>query len=334
MTPTQRELAELLAAKKSQPARPVLTQRSLTLRPECQHLGGRVGQSCGSILRECGLHECVTTVYTPCVEAKRLCAKCPDYSTQETALRTPTWAYCITTVPSRKVDLFPRTLRSLAEAGFPTPSVFVDGAQPSDATEYANLGLSHATLRLGAPAKTFGNWVLSLYETYIRNPNCDRYAVFQDDFVTSKNLRTYLDRIKFPVKGYLNLYTFPSNSFSALRQRGLRTPPDGFTGWYKSNQLGRGAVALVFDRDGVMELLKADHMVTRPTHPSRGTKAVDGAIVSAMNKAGYNEFVHYPTLVQHTGEKSSMGNQPHQQGIDFRGEEADAATFPVNEVFQ
>jgi len=223
------------------------------------------------------------------------------------------WAYGITTVPERIDDLFPGTLNSLKNAGFESPHVFVDGG--SDLTAYSKFDLE-VTLRGSQNVRTAGNWVLSLYELYIRNPTADRYAIFQDDFVTYKNLREYLEKCEFPSHGYWNLYTFPANQELAPDQESV--------GWYLSNQYGRGAVALVFSLEGVTKLLTSQHMIMRPQDPRRGWRAVDGGVVTALKKEGWKEYVHNPSLVQHTGDISAMRNKPHKKAESFRGEEFDA----------
>ena len=222
------------------------------------------------------------------------------------------WSYGVTTVPLRIEGLLPRTLKSLAGAGFDEPQLFVDGAK--NTAQYERFGLSIAchfpTIRI------FGNWVLALWELYVRSPSADRYAIFQDDFVTYKNLRQYLDQCAYPDQGYWNLYTFPQNQILA--------PTDGSTGWYLSNQCGKGAVALVFSHEAVTTLLVQPYMVARPQDCKRGWCAVDGGIISAFKKVGWKEYVHNPSLVQHTGIVSSMRNKPHQLAESFRGEDFDA----------
>jgi len=206
--------------------------------------------------------------------------------------------------------LLPRTLDSLAKAGFDRPRLFIDGA-PCDHA-YDHFGLETTT---HYPCiQTFGNWVLSLWELYLRSPQYERYAIFQDDFVTYRNLREYLDSCEFPVCGYWNLYTFPKNQ---------RRAPPGHEGWYLSDQLGKGAVALVFSLKGVEPVLGHPHMVGRP-QSARGHRSVDGGIVTAFVKAGWQEYVHNPSLVQHTGIHSSMRNRKQQLAESFRGEEFDA----------
>ena len=227
------------------------------------------------------------------------------------------WAYGITTVSKRFDDLLPTTLDSLALGGFENPHIFIDGCSEID-TPTALLSQYSVTCRR-EQIRTFGNWYLGLLELYIRNPRADRYAMFQDDLVTYQNLRTYIEKVPYPDMGYCNLYTFPENHT-------LKEDKDDY-GWYLSNQKGKGAVALVFNRHAVTTLLQADHMVMRPQDSHRGWRAIDGGIVSAMKKGGYKEFVHNPSLVQHTGLVSVMQNKQHQKADSFRCE-----TFNAEEL--
>jgi hypothetical protein len=230
------------------------------------------------------------------------------------------WAYCVTTVPERRRDLLPRTLASLAQAGFGQPRLYVDGWDGRGGL-YDGLGLE-VTARQ-TRVRTHGNWVLSLYETYIRHPDAERYAIFQDDLATVRNLHAYLDRCAYQPRTYWNLYTFPSNQGLCPRDEHNRP----VNGWYRSNQFGRGAVGLVLDRETVLTLLSSRYMVERPLDCHRGHRSVDGGIVTALAREGWSEMVHHPSLVQHTGDVSAMGNRPHQKASSFPGEEYDALTL-------
>lgn len=216
------------------------------------------------------------------------------------------WSYGITTVPARFNDLLPQTLLSLREAGFTEPRIFIDGA--GTLPEY----LKQYSITQHVPKlRTAGNWITAAWELYLREPHAERYAVFQDDFVTYTNLREYLERCAYPHHGYLNLYTFPENNKS-------------MRGWYLSNQLGRGAVALVFSNEALRHLLSQPYFVDRPQDPQKGHILIDGGIVETMKKSGWQEYVHNPSLVQHTGKHSSMGSRTHDLADTFLGEGYDA----------
>lgn len=223
----------------------------------------------------------------------------------------------MTTVNTRLVDLLPRTLQSLAKAGFESPRLFIDGADhsviPSSLHKYPIT--SHCP-----NLRTYGNWILSAWELYVREPHAERYAIFQDDFVTYPNLRQYLEQCDYPARGYWNLYTFPINERKEAN------------GWYVApHQRGLGAVALVFSNECLRKLLGSQYMADRPLDASRGWKSVDGGIVSALKgsrtEPGWQEWVHYPSLVQHTGINSSMGNKKQELALSFRGEDFDALSL-------
>lgn len=181
--------------------------------------------------------------------------------------------------------------------------------------------------------RTAGNWLLSLLELYVRDPNADRYAVFQDDFVTYRNLRKYLEQIPYPTGGYLNLLTFMDN------EQAIKDKPAGFhLASYvdteeererkrklnmggQDRQSGRGAVALVFDNEAAVALLSSKTLIKRFKDSTYGHRRIDGGVVHAMNELGFREYVHSPSLVFHTGEISSMGNSPHKNALSFRGED-------------
>lgn len=234
------------------------------------------------------------------------------------------WSCGLTCVPERRDALLPRTLASLAAAGWSAADVrlFVDGERglPKWLTDLESAG--HQITCRWPRLRTHGNWFLALHELFVREPNADRYAVFQDDFVTYRNLRAYLDAATYPEKGYLNLYTFPQNQRLA--------PAVGLTGrqrvgFFPSNQLGKGAVATVFSRAAALTLLSHPHMIERPMDAMRGHEAVDGGIVwSLVRKADFQEFCHNPSLVQHTGEVSSMRHKAYPAAPSFRGEHFDA----------
>jgi hypothetical protein len=237
-----------------------------------------------------------------------------------------TWAIGVTTVPQRRKDLLPKTIASMKQANFTDPWLFVDGE--ADTLSYPSEFRLNTVCRF-PKILTAGHWVLSLYELYIRHPAMERYAIFQDDVVFCKNVRTYLDALPFQPKTYWNLYTAPSNEVF-LGERHQGNPPVGF---HPSNQLGKGALALVFDREGVQTLLATRSLSNRPANTNLNTFAIDGGIQEALVvQNGYKELVHYPSLCQHTGYgKTTMGYVPnktnHRPSASFPGEEVDALHF-------
>lgn len=239
------------------------------------------------------------------------------------------WAYGVTTVKERLYDLLPKTLESLGAAGFDRPRLFIDDPPP-----FAGHPKELPTTYRHPRIRTYGNWILAVVELVCREPLADRYAIFQDDILALRNLRQYLEKCRYPDRGYLNLYTFPCNQ--------AKFPPDDDphrrfphkTGWFLSNQRGLGALGLVFSQDVAYKLLGSPHSWTRMRDPVRGPQAVDGGVVTALAHQGIKEYVHNPTLLQHTGTVSTMaghtktGPQLEQQtALYFQGTDFDALTL-------
>lgn len=216
------------------------------------------------------------------------------------------WSYGITTVPSRFKTTLPTTLDSLAKAGFELPRLFMDGAITEPPAYLHKYPLTHRYPTTGA----YGNWILSLLELYIRSPNADRYALFQDDMVTYIDLRKYLEATAYPKMGYLNLYTFPRNVQL------------GTEGWYRPVNRGLGAVALVFNNEAARALLAFPRTIDRIQDKDKGDRNIDGAVHDSMAKQGWHEYVHNPSLVQHIGNESTLGTDHNNQDLanTFKGE--------------
>lgn len=232
---------------------------------------------------------------------------------------TATWSYGITTVPSRFNSEFKTTLESLKQAGFDQPTIFVDG--PPGEADYESLNLP--VVYRQSNVKTAGHWMLSAWELYIRNSHAQYFAMFQDDFITYKSLKQYIELSGPPIDGYLNLYTFPQNQKLADRAK--------TTGWFRSNQRGLGAVALVFTNQNFKQLISHQHMRDRfqSLEPARNNRLrrdthLDGGIVDSFKKMGLFEYCHSPSLVQHIGDKTSMNSPKQMRAPKFNGPEFDA----------
>lgn len=223
------------------------------------------------------------------------------------------WAYGITVSPKRITTYLPATVDSLALGGFDLPSLFVDGPQ------LPNVGsLGRLTTYRMHPIKAYGNWLLSLMELWIRHPKAKMFALFQDDISVCRRLKEYLTVCNYPENGYLNLYTAPQNEVF-LKEREV--------GWYPSNQMGKGALGLVFSQRVAQILLGSAHMLVHHRNGSNGTKCIDGTVLTACKQAGITEYVHVPSLVQHTGTISAVGNSLKKMSQNFPGEQYNAMEF-------
>ena len=222
-----------------------------------------------------------------------------------------TWACGVTTVPERRSNgLLLRTLASLRAAGFDKPRLFVDGSRGDD-WDWRQLDLD-ITFRWPR-VRCVANWFLAALELIARNPTADRFAVFQDDVIFSQNVRQYLDATSYPEHGYLNLFTFRESERTILGTfTGFRPGASLNDSSYPSDwQKGLGALALVFSREALTTLLQSPHVYRKLLDVNGGWQRVDGAVVTAMNMAGWHEYVHAPTLCQHTGLRSTIEDARH-----------------------
>lgn len=227
------------------------------------------------------------------------------------------WAYGVTTVPERFFTTLPTTLDSLRLAGFGAPRLFIDGITASEMSLESNGLFEKYEVTIRTPiVRAFGNWILGIWELYLRQPNADLYAMFQDDFITYQNLRQYLETQAYPARGYWNLLSFPHNEKLAK----------GVAGWHLSCQRGKGAVALVFNRETVTTILSSyENIVERPMSKGvRSHTAIDGAVVDCLSKKGWKEYIHYPSLVFHTGQVSTLNHGKFPASRSFKGSGFDA----------
>jgi hypothetical protein len=235
------------------------------------------------------------------------------------------WAYGVTTCEKRLETLLPATLKSLAAGGFDKPRLFVDGIG-DDVGSVRHVLYKYDPSYIGLevtqrwPAiKTYGNWVLGLWELFLREPDADAYAMFQDDLLMCRNVRQYLEALSESGRmdcagGYFNLFTWgpieaalpyaPAGFLEGIVLGNDCPPPPVYHG--KTAQKGAGAVALVFSQKAAATLLHSSHTVEHAMNPISGWRSLDGAIVTAMNKAGFREYVHAPSLTQHTGQETSL----------------------------
>lgn len=228
------------------------------------------------------------------------------------------WSYGITTVPQRIQTTLPTTVKSLSRAGFDCPTLFVDGYLPGDyhIEYFYGIAQKKVAVVLHPNIGHLANWMTALVYLYSSDPCADRYVIFEDDLLSVVNLREYLEKTEYPEKTYFNLLTHNQN----LILTGCKE------GWCQSNQLGRGAVGLMFSRRAVQDLMASRAFVDRPTrwNPKVNQKrgGADGMVLDSLKQQGYLEYVHYPSLLQHVHSQSTLG---HAYGPvkGFKGEEYD-----------
>ena len=235
------------------------------------------------------------------------------------------WSVAVTTCENRRATFLPRTLKSLAAAGFTDPHLHCDGISAKFVLplDVSRRQANRATLR-NPSVGAIGSWFLTLWQLWLTDSQADYYAVFQDDIVLCHNVREYLENSigsptlvgeGLPDDGYYNLYTDVANhNLLGTYNR----PSRDYQGWYSSDQTGRGALALVFPRSAVPSILSWKKWLYLDT-----TASIDGMVSTALRMAHYTEYVHNPSLVQHVGNPSLI-NHLFTQSPCFLGEDQDA----------
>jgi hypothetical protein len=216
------------------------------------------------------------------------------------------WAYGITTVPERVGTLLPQTIASLAAAGFDRPVLFVDGQIT---------GCDRHEVVCHPRVGQLRNWMHALFYLFTTR-DADRYAIFEDDVQACRQLREYLERCPAG-KVYWNLITLDEN----------RAFTNDVPGWHESNQLGRSACGLVFDRSTVDCLLRMERFVRGP---GNGETMSDAVVIATLKSLGYKELIHYPSLLQHVGLESTLGNSIGRVSA-FVSEDVDLLSVPISE---
>lgn len=234
-----------------------------------------------------------------------------------TEIQKAVWSYGLITTPGRVETLLPKTLASLAAAGFEDPLIGVDRCSPEDAMRYAGRRFTIHSCH----GDNFANWWLTAHEVYLQNPFATHYAMFEDDLVISRGAREYLEATCRSNREYYSLFSWPINE--------SRARPE-FRGWNQSDQRGRGAVGLVFLRQVFLTLLAMPGMLHHATDQAvmphggiRGREQVDMAIAMSMSRAGVIEMYHSPSIVQHVGDSSESGHGSFEKSKTFAGEEFD-----------
>lgn len=300
---------------------------------QCKHLGRLMDEelvecpSCsGRVVLKvygCAIHG-RATLGKRVSDVEGCCRGCGQMEVESMRASEVRWACGVTTVPSRIDDgTLATTLRSLAAAGFDKPRLFVDGGSYS-VDWWRQLGLE-ATIR-HTPVSAWGNWLLGLTELLIREPMCHRYCMFQDDLLMCKGAKEYLSHLSYEKHTYWNLHSFPKNEHAC----------EGRVGLSKAALLGVSGLALVFDRDTVVDLLGHTNTASRcmEVEHNRGQTNLDGGVYWTLcNYLKYREMVHWPCLTQHVGHNSTLkgrNGRPHDafpMSESFRGEEFDAMSL-------
>ena len=238
-------------------------------------------------------------------------------SEDETKARKPLpliWAVGVTTAPRRQVTL-PRSLESLANAGWKDVYLFSDGPVETPDIDGLNLTVINRSKSSGI----YSNWILSATELWLRHPNAERILIVQDDTIFCRGVREYLEQRSVPKDGLISLYT----------AKGREANKPGFAP-VSPRLSGMGALAWLITPKFLHALLGdrrfLDHRISKNGH-----KHIDVAVSQYCVRNNIPQYHHTPSLAQHIGKTSTVGHdkgtQAHRQAPTFPGEDFDARSL-------
>ena len=215
--------------------------------------------------------------------------------------RIDRWMVGITTAP-RRMSTLEQCLQSIRCSGWEQSRLFVDGSVdlPVSAQE-------HDFTARDQPTGAFPNYVLALYEMYLRDPDANAYLLLQDDAVlfASPELKTYLESVLWPEAGPCIASLYCSSKYT--RQQ---------AGWHRfQEQWVWGAVAFVFSSEALRHFLTSPLVYDHRALPDqKGLSHIDVVIGKVAQENRIPLYYPSPSLVQHIGTISTIWNTGRAAG--------------------
>jgi hypothetical protein len=217
-------------------------------------------------------------------------------------------AIAMTTAP-RKEPTVKRSIASLRRAGFEeTVHVFAEpGSFGHGLPEDPKLEIHMNDVKRGC----FQNWKYAVTKMLELSP-APWILIVQDDAIWQRGSADIL-KSRMAVQqdrrtGFLSLYASSANVKGNF-QRGWNATDAGWGFW--------GAVALCLKRVAAEELLQQKHFVAH-----KGPQQVDAIVAKSMLALKRPCYIHVPSMVDHIGNTSTIGNggiSQGRRGYRFRG---------------
>jgi hypothetical protein len=221
------------------------------------------------------------------------------------------WKVGITTA-KRDQSTIERTVASVIAAGWDDITIFADCDCLTD--------LGHPVTNRGFQVGAWGNFYLGLTELTMINPTAEYFLMCQDDVVFAKQVRQFCERHEQIIQtGIFSPYC--NTSYSERRgKHQFHELDEGARLW--------GALAMVFCNRLAYQFLGSEIARNHRRHGiNEGLRNVDTVVGIWCQRERVKYFVYVPSLVQHIGITSTLGNadSPNRSAADFVGEECDAS---------
>jgi len=201
------------------------------------------------------------------------------------------WAVGVVTAP-RKISTITKTIKALEKAGWENGIIF---AEPNSYIyQNNNWEYVHRSKRLGI----FGNWMLGLYELFIRNIDADAFFMIQDDILVPPNTRNYLERsLWFTETPHLvSLFGMFDN--------------DPEYQWREVYKYEGGPNSIIMSHETVQEILSSlIPLQYYGIQSKKNTSFDDLGIFSLMSKNNWPTFYPKPSISDHIGHYSTHCQQ-------------------------
>jgi len=216
----------------------------------------------------------------------------------------------ITSAP-RKSPTLERCVESCVSAGF-NPTVFAEHG-----TDIS--GVECATVTRSTVLGCWKNWMQSLRDILLNNPDSNAIAIFQDDAIFCVNTRRFLEYDLWPDEncGAVSIYNCNKHDYEKTNKRGC---------FSVNSKYLLGAVAVIFPRHVAEEIAKVDEWNGRNGLKPRND-AVDTFIGLQLHRLGLDAYYYKPSLAQHIAEFSTInhgGPRGARRSATFPGENVSA----------
>lgn len=203
------------------------------------------------------------------------------------------WAVGITT-SRRKHPTIVKTVKALENAGWAAGTIFAEPESFVDCGE--NWNYVHRSLKTGI----FGNWMLGLYELFIRNIDADAFFMIQDDIVIAPNTRKYLENsLWFSDEPHL-ISLFGPNAIDK----------DPSNGWRKTSKYSGGPNSIIMSHETVQEILSSlTPLRYYGVQHQKNTSFDDLGIFSLVSEKNWSVFYPKPSIGDHIGHQSTHCQQ-------------------------
>lgn len=203
------------------------------------------------------------------------------------------WAVGVITAP-RKHQTLVKTIKAIERAGWDNGVIFAEPGSCNDVK--GNWAYVNRYKKTGI----FGNWMLGLYELFIRNIDADAFLMIQDDIVIAPDTRNYLDNALW--------FTESPHLVSLFTLKAIDDNPE--CGWRSTTIYHGGPTAIVMSHETVQEIISSlIPLRYYGIQKQKGTSFDDLGIFALMAHKQWPVFYPKPSIGDHIGHQSTHCQQ-------------------------